>query len=121
MLGMILETAGHAVTVEHTAQAALQRAVRRPFDICLLDIGLPDINGNELARRLRALPGMQHALLVAVTGYGQPADRQQSQEAGFDHHFVKPVDSRRLIGLLAAETARTGQTRATLSPATPSA
>jgi CheY-like chemotaxis protein len=44
---------------------------------------------------------MQHALLVAVTGYGQPADRQNSQEAGFDHHFVKPVDSARLIGLLA--------------------
>jgi signal transduction histidine kinase/ActR/RegA family two-component response regulator len=121
MLGMILKAAGHAVTVEHTAQAALRRAVRRPFDICLLDIGLPDINGNELARRLRALPGMQHALLVAITGYGQPADRQQSQEAGFDHHFVKPVDSVRLIGLLAAETARGSAPRETINPVTPSA
>jgi signal transduction histidine kinase/BarA-like signal transduction histidine kinase len=101
MLGLILEAAGHAVTVEHTAQAALRQACRHAFDACLLDIGLPDINGNELARRLRALPGMQRALLVAVTGYGQPLDRQQSQQAGFDHHFVKPVDSARLIGLLA--------------------
>jgi signal transduction histidine kinase/CheY-like chemotaxis protein len=101
MLALILEAAGHAVAVEHTALAALAHAARRPFDVCLLDIGLPDINGNELARRLRAKRGMQHALLVAVTGYGQPADRQNSQEAGFDHHFVKPVDSARLIGLLA--------------------
>ena len=101
MLALILEAAGHDVRVEHTAHAALHYATSHHADICLLDIGLPDINGNELARRLRALPGMQHALLVAVTGYGQAADRQASQQAGFDHHFVKPVDSGRLIGLLA--------------------
>ncbi|WP_332879573.1 hypothetical protein [Massilia sp. S19_KUP03_FR1] len=63
---------------------------------------MPDFNGNELARCLRALPAIQHALLVAVTGYGQPSDRPATQEAGFDHHFVKPVDSARLIGLLAS-------------------
>ncbi len=102
MLALILEAAGHAVAVEHTAQAALRRAHQHTFDACLLDIGLPDINGNELAQRLRALPGMRGALLVAVTGYGQPRDRQQSQQAGFDHHFVKPVDSAKLIGLLAS-------------------
>jgi signal transduction histidine kinase/ActR/RegA family two-component response regulator len=100
MLALILETAGHVVTVAHTAQAALQHASRHHADACILDIGLPDINGNELARRLRALPGMERALLVAVTGYGQPSDRQDSQEAGFDYHFVKPVDSGRLVGLL---------------------
>ena len=104
MLALILEAAGHAVTVEHTAQGALQQAGRHAFDACLLDIGLPDINGNELARRLRALPRMCDALLVAVTGYGQPLDREQSQQAGFDHHFVKPVDSARLVKLLAART-----------------
>jgi signal transduction histidine kinase/BarA-like signal transduction histidine kinase len=102
MLALILEAAGHAVAVEHTAQAALRQARQHAFDVCLLDIGLPDINGNELARRLRELPGMRAALLVAVTGYGQPLDRQQSQQAGFDHHFVKPVDSAKLIGLLAS-------------------
>jgi len=104
MLALIVEAAGHDVRVEHTAQAALHYASRHPVDACLLDIGLPDINGNELARRLRALPHMQHTLLVAVTGYGQASDRQVSQQAGFDHHFVKPVDSARLIGLLAGRS-----------------
>lgn len=107
MLALIVEAAGHAVTVAHTAQAALHLAGKEAFDACLLDIGLPDmglpdINGYELAQRLRALPGMQHAMLVAVTGYGQPSDREASQQAGFDHHFVKPVDSTRLLDLLAA-------------------
>jgi CheY-like chemotaxis protein len=101
MLALIVEAAGHGVTVEHSAQGALRQAARRTFDACLLDIGLPDINGNELARRLRALPGTQQALLVAVTGYGQPSDRRASSQAGFDHHLVKPVDSARLLGLLA--------------------
>ena len=102
MLALIVEAAGHDVTVEHTAQGALRQADRRTFDACLLDIGLPDINGNELARRLRTLPGTQDALLVAVTGYGQPSDRHESGQAGFDHHMVKPVDSAQLLELLAA-------------------
>jgi signal transduction histidine kinase/BarA-like signal transduction histidine kinase len=101
MLALIVEAAGHDVTVEHSAQGALRQADRRTFDACLLDIGLPVINGNELARRLRTLPGTQHALLVAVTGYGQASDRRESSQAGFDHHLVKPVDSTRLLGLLA--------------------
>lgn len=100
MLALIVEAAGHDVTVEHTAQAALQQVGQRPYDACLLDIGLPDMTGNELARRLRKLPGMAPALLVAVTGYGQPSDRQESQQAGFDYHFVKPVDSARVVSLL---------------------
>jgi signal transduction histidine kinase/ActR/RegA family two-component response regulator len=103
MLGLIVEEAGHEITVELSAQGALQRAAQHPYDACLLDIGLPGINGNELARRLRALPGMRNALLVAVTGYGQPADRRDSQQAGFDYHFVKPVDSARLLSLLATQ------------------
>jgi signal transduction histidine kinase/ActR/RegA family two-component response regulator len=105
MLALIVGAAGHAVTVEHTARAALNQAARRTFDACLLDIGLPDIDGNELARRLRTLPGTRAALLVAVTGYGQPLDRKNSRQAGFDHHFVKPVDSARLIALLAERAA----------------
>ena len=101
MLALIVGAAGHDVTVEHSAQAALRQAATRMFDACLLDIGLPDINGNELARRLRTVAGTEHALLVAVTGYGQPSDRRASEQAGFDHHFVKPVDSARLVKLLA--------------------
>jgi signal transduction histidine kinase/ActR/RegA family two-component response regulator len=107
MLALIVETAGHAVTVEHDAHAALARASSEVYDACLLDIGLPDINGNELARRLRTLPGMEHTLLVAVTGYGQLSDRQESHDAGFDYHFVKPVDCSRLLDILASGQAAT--------------
>jgi CheY-like chemotaxis protein len=58
----------------------------------LLDIGLPKMNGYEVARRLRQQPGLNKPLLVALTGYGQEEDRRRSRQAGFDHHLVKPVD-----------------------------
>jgi PAS domain S-box-containing protein len=101
VLSMFLQTAGHVVAVEHDARRALERARSEPPDVCLLDIGLPDIDGNELARRLRAQPGGAARLLVAVTGYGQEQDRKETAEAGFDHHFVKPVDGAGLLALLA--------------------
>jgi len=66
----------------------------------VLDIGLPERDGCELARRLRRQPGMERALLVAVTGYGQEHDRKKALEAGFDHYLVKPVDVARLLGIL---------------------
>jgi CheY-like chemotaxis protein len=69
--------------------------------LCLLDIGLPDITGFELARRLRALPQTARATLVAVTGYGRREDRAQADQAGFDHYFVKPVDVDALLALIA--------------------
>lgn len=101
MLGMLLETSGHAVFVEHGARAALETArVERP-QVCLLDIGLPEIDGNELAQRLRAQAETTDSVLVAVTGYGQEKDREQSLAAGFDYHLVKPVDSDQLAALLA--------------------
>ncbi|MET0982758.1 MAG: response regulator, partial [Telluria sp.] len=71
-------------------------------DVCLLDIGLPDIDGIELARRLRAQPETAHSVLIAVSGYGQEQDRRRALEAGFSDHLVKPVDFERLAGLLAA-------------------
>jgi PAS domain S-box-containing protein len=101
MLGMFLESAGHQISVEHNATLALERARRDEPDVCLLDIGLPDMDGNELARRLRAQPGGAGAVLIAITGYGQEQDRQRTAAAGFDHHFVKPVDAERLLALLA--------------------
>ncbi len=101
MLGMFLESAGHQVSVEHNARGALVRAHRDEPDVCLLDIGLPDMDGNELARQLRGQPGGERAVLIAVTGYGQEQDRQQTAAAGFDHHFVKPVDAEQLLALLA--------------------
>jgi signal transduction histidine kinase len=101
MLALLLESAGHRVAVEYDAHAALRRAAEQAPQVCLLDIGLPAMDGHALARRLRALPGMDQALLIALTGYGQECDREESQAAGFDHHLVKPVDSRALLELLA--------------------
>lgn len=101
MLAMYLETAGYNVIVEHDSRRAIERArIERP-DVYLLDIGLPHIDGNELARRLRALPEAAKSLLIAVSGYGQVHDRKQSAAAGFDHHFVKPVETTKLASLLA--------------------
>lgn len=75
--------------------------------VFLLDIGLPQMDGYELARRLRAQPETAHALLIAVTGYGQERDREQTAAAGFDHHLVKPVDLETLHALLAVAAKRT--------------
>jgi signal transduction histidine kinase/ActR/RegA family two-component response regulator len=100
MLSMFLEAAGHTVYIEHRARTALDRARTVQPDVCLLDIGLPDMDGNALAQQLRALPGMSNAVLVAVTGYGQPQDRENAFSAGFHHHFVKPVEMKKLACLL---------------------
>jgi PAS domain S-box-containing protein len=100
-LGMLLEACGHEVLVEHDSCRALARAREARPDACLLDIGLPEIDGNELARRLRAHPETAGAALVAVTGYGQEQDRQRAFGAGFDHYLVKPVDMDKLAEVLA--------------------
>jgi PAS domain S-box-containing protein len=100
MLGLFLEASGHQVAVEQGARPALQRAAAEPPDVCVLDIGLPEMDGNELARRLRAQPETSRALLVAVTGYGQEQDRRAALSSGFDHHLVKPVNPEKLLSLL---------------------
>ncbi|RZA36903.1 MAG: response regulator [Lysobacteraceae bacterium] len=100
-LSMVLEASGHQALVEHGAHAALERARQAAPQVCLLDIGLPEMDGKELARRLRAEPATAGAVLVAVTGYGQDSDRRQIMAAGFDHHLVKPVDMARLEAILA--------------------
>ena len=68
----------------------------------LLDIGLPGLDGFEVARRVRRQPVLHHVVLVAMTGYGQETDRQRSREAGFDHHLVKPVDFDQVRKILAS-------------------
>jgi PAS domain S-box-containing protein len=100
MLAMLLEASGHVALVENGSLRALETARREAPQVCLLDIGLPEMDGNELARRLRADPATSTALLVAITGYGQEADQVQSAEAGFDHHFLKPVEIARLLAVL---------------------
>lgn len=99
-LAMLLEARGHDVFVEYAAYEAVERARRTSPQICILDIGLPDMDGNELAIRLRAMPETSCALLIAVTGYSQEQDRVKSLAAGFDYHFVKPVDVAKLLAVL---------------------
>ena len=91
-LSLLLETLGHTVLIAHSARDAL--AVLPDFgpDVCLLDIGLPEMNGYELAAALRAQPGASQAILIAVTGYAQEKDRARALAAGFHDLFAKPVD-----------------------------
>jgi PAS domain S-box-containing protein len=100
MLTMLLEASGHEVVAEHGARKALERASQFMPDVCLLDIGLPDMDGLALARELRVLPATKHALLIAITGYGQESDKKNAFAAGFDHHLTKPVDLKRLTAIL---------------------
>jgi PAS domain S-box-containing protein len=105
MLSMLLESSGYDVASENSARAGLARALAERPDVCLLDIGLPEMDGYELARHLRAAPALAHTTLIAVTGYGQHEDRQKAFAAGFDHHLVKPVDTFELTALLRAHAA----------------
>ena len=99
-LSLFLRASGHTVEVVYCALDAIDVvAVFKP-QVCLLDIGLPDIDGNELARRLRALPDMEHATLIAATGYGRQQDREQARQAGFDHYLVKPLNTLQLGDIL---------------------
>ncbi|MGI4847497.1 MAG: hybrid sensor histidine kinase/response regulator [Janthinobacterium lividum] len=99
-LAMLVEASGNIPTVEYHPLRALERARTLIPDACLLDIGLPDMDGYELARRLRQLPGMSGALMVAVSGYARQQDRDNAHAAGFNQHFAKPVDGTKLIDLL---------------------
>lgn len=99
-LHSLLDAAGHHAYTAYTAAGAIDRAAHSRVEVCLLDVGLPDMDGYELARRLRAMPGMAGAMLIAVTGYGQEQDRRKSTEAGFDLHLVKPINTGKLLTLL---------------------
>ncbi len=100
-LAQLLTVEGHEVEVAHDGPAALRLAEPGHTDVFILDIGLPGMDGMEVARRLRAMPPYADAMLIALTGYGQSADRQKSAEARFDHHLVKPADATVLQNLLA--------------------
>ncbi len=100
MLRAFLEALGHEPAVAHDGPAALELATTFKPDIAVLDIGLPVMNGYELAERLRATLGSEKLRLIAVTGYGQDADRARAREAGFEHHLIKPVELDALLSLL---------------------
>ncbi|MBE7368359.1 response regulator [Ramlibacter pallidus] len=91
-LGVLLDIEGHAAHIAHTGAAALQVAQSHPLDVVFLDIGLPDMTGYDVAKRLRMLPGMQKTMLVALTGWGTQDDRQRARDAGFDRHLTKPAE-----------------------------
>jgi CheY-like chemotaxis protein len=99
-IAMLLTMEGHQTRTVNTARAALLAAPEFKPEVVLLDIGLPEMDGYEVARHLRAQNGSHLMRLVAVTGYGQPADRRRARAAGFDEHMVKPVEPATLQAFL---------------------
>lgn len=99
-LGELLGAMGLGVQVAYSGEQALQAAAGRHFDVAVLDIGMPGMDGCELARRLRERPGLQDLRLIALTGWGQDSDRARFASAGFDHHLLKPVDPDALLDLV---------------------
>ena len=91
-LAVLLTMYGHETRVAHDGERALHAAGEFRPDVVFLDIGMPNLDGHETARRLRAQPWGQSLVIVALTGWGQAEDRRRSKEAGFDHHLVKPAD-----------------------------
>jgi CheY-like chemotaxis protein len=106
----LLTMIGNQVRTAHDGEEAVAAAGEFLPQVVLLDIGLPKLNGYDAARRIRQAPWGASMILFAVTGWGQEDDRRKSQEAGFDHHLVKPVDPQALMKLLAS--LHVGQTNA---------
>ena len=101
-LSLLLEHWNHRVCVAYDGSSAIEVYKRQLPEIVFLDIGLPDIDGYEVARRLRASHRSDRLRIVAISGWGQPADRERSRGAGFDLHLVKPVDTAELARALEA-------------------
>jgi len=99
-LALLLKISGNVTRTAYDGLEAVEAAERFQPDVVLLDIGLPKLNGNDAARRIREQPWGKDMMLVALTGWGQEDDRRRSKEAGFDHHMVKPVDYSALMTLL---------------------
>jgi PAS domain S-box-containing protein len=106
-LALLLKSLGHETCVVHDGLQALRMAVEFRPDVVLLDIGMPGLDGYEVARRLRALKRERPLRIIAITGWGQEADRTRSREAGFDVHLVKPVDPRALTSAIASNNGAT--------------
>lgn len=100
-LRLLLELEGHRVRVAATGAQAVELAAAAPLDVAFVDIGLPDVDGYEVARQIRAKRG-DRVRLVALTGFGEPEDRRRASEAGFDAHLVKPVDPDTVLRALPA-------------------
>jgi DNA-binding response OmpR family regulator len=101
-LAMLLRTTGNDIRTAYDGLEAVQVANEFRPEVVLLDIGLPKIDGHEVAQRLRREPWAQHACLIAVTGWSDETDRARSRASGFDHHLVKPLDTGHLAKLLSS-------------------
>jgi len=100
MLAVVLTHAGYAVVTAASAAAALRAARERQFDVIISDIGMPEMNGYQLAREMRTLSGYDTVPMVAVTGYSMFDDKERSLKAGFNAHMTKPIDPRALLDLI---------------------
>lgn len=101
-LAMLVRMLGHECVAVTTGREAIAQARAAEFDLAIVDIGLPDVSGLEVARELRRLPSGSSMYLAAVSGYGQPEDRANAMQAGFNHHVLKPLDVaivRRIVSL----------------------
>jgi CheY-like chemotaxis protein len=107
-LATLLQLQGHDVRVAFSGLAALEIVQDYTPHVVFLDIGMPDIDGYEVARRLRQQAGLERVVVAALTGWGQQADRRRTSAAGFDHHFVKPPDPRALQRIL-SQVASSGE------------
>jgi CheY-like chemotaxis protein len=103
MLATYLRSCGHLVRVAHDGASGFDMAVRERPDALICDIGLPTMDGYSLARNVRQRAELASCLLVAVTGYGEPRDRERGREAGFDHYLVKPADPEAISRLIHSE------------------
>ena len=101
-VSMLLESEGHEVRTVHTGRAAVAETLRWSPDAVLLDIGLPDLDGYEVAREVVALDLVPRPLLVALSGHGRPSDLEQARDAGFDQHVLKPAEPDVLFALFEA-------------------
>ena len=100
MFSTLLRLSGYNVSVADSATQALERAQATQFDVVVSDIGMPEMNGYELARRLREMPGYSNVPMIAVTGYARYSDRSQALDSGFNAHLSKPVNPTTLLDLI---------------------
>lgn len=99
-LALLLEAHGHRVTATYTSATALESVRRLQPDVCIIDIGLPGMDGNELATHIRSLTDLSAPTLIALSGYGGQHGREKASMETFDHYFIKPVVGQELAGLL---------------------
>jgi CheY-like chemotaxis protein len=109
MLRLVLSRDGHEVLEARDGRTGTEVALRLLPDVAVIDVGLPGVDGYEVARSIRRHPDGRRMQLVALTGYGQPEDRRRAVDAGFDHHFVKPVDPLRLAAVLGGQALEAGE------------